>query len=125
MSEKQPYPDPRSIKEIQGEVRKTTVDTVVDAKELSLYQEAAARTGFNLSVVAREGQDYTYSIEKDNGEGSRQPRNIRKGEIVQVTRKLTPGEVAISVKAPQGRIDYATFWDAYRALKPTPPGKKG
>jgi hypothetical protein len=123
MPEKEPLPE--KLRDVnKGEVKKPTVDTVVGAKELSLYQEAAAITGYTVSVLAKEGQDFTHWIEKSKGGENRERMKIERGERVQVTRKLTPGEVAISIKPPQGAIDHSPFWDAYRALQPTPTKQK-
>jgi hypothetical protein len=116
------------VTERKGVARKTSVDTVVLAKELSLLEEAAARTGYHLSVVAREGQNYSYTIDRSTETDTVTDRVGRdymtKEKQFEVTRKLIPGEVAISVSAPQGRTDYTPFWHTYNALKPTPPGKK-
>ena len=126
MLEKSPIPEPRQKIDREDVVRKTSVNTVVSAKDLSLLEDAGAKTGYTVSVIAREGQDYTYWIEKHKGEEGRREREriIRRGENVQVTRKLTPGEVAISIKAPEGRTDYTPFWHTFNTLKSTPTKRK-
>ncbi|HCM37907.1 MAG: hypothetical protein UV61_C0028G0006 [Candidatus Gottesmanbacteria bacterium GW2011_GWB1_43_11] len=89
----------------------------IKLEQLPLYQQAALQTGYSLSVIAREGEPYTFLA----------PGSMR-GAITRVAEPKTitiqPGFVAIYVEKPQDKIDFSPFWDAFKALNPTPPQAK-
>lgn len=82
------------------------VSNVIKSDELSLYEQAAQKTGFELSVKAREGQPHTFWF----GRG---------GWEEKLMRTVTIGKdfLGINITRPVGQKDHSAFWAEYRKLQ--------
>jgi len=106
------------------ETPKTSVNTFIDVKNLPLYEEVAAKTGYTVSIIAREGEPFTFRRNKYTRISDHSERdyyhNEKYQEKVQDTIMLKHDEIAISIIRPQDQQDHSPFWKAFDALKPTP-----
>jgi hypothetical protein len=93
-------------------------------EQLAQYQQAAEESGFRITTLATEGQNYTSQkpAKRKNLYGESEPIP---GETTTTTIQVSPGHVAISIRPPEGKTDLAPFWKAFNALTPPPTGQKG
>lgn len=92
--------------EITGKSQQT-YKTVIDEGKLSVFEQAAQRTGYGMNVTARAGEEISV------------PNRGREGFH---TVKVSPGcvEVAVTIPAGQETKDTTPFYDAVRRLEQTP-----
>jgi hypothetical protein len=110
--------------DVKGQPPKATVSSQVTMDQLKQYQQAAEQTGFRITTLAREGQNYTSWSTARKLKSCGEEEKIT-GEKTPRTIQVSPGHVAISIKPPEGETNFAPFWKAYNALTPPPTGQKG
>lgn len=100
---------------VMGEGRSSNVSVIeVSLRELPLCLKAILQNpGFSLTVLAREGERYTYfeTVEA-----------YRKGhgyyfKKIESTPIVDPGKVAISITTPEGERSHQRFFDQLKELK--------
>jgi hypothetical protein len=92
------------------------VSEVIETRELPLFQQAAAKTGFAVNVNATEGQKYT----KISGLSDRE---ILMGKTYTEILEKGKSQVIISKELSKGE-DFGKFWREYEKLKKTKARKK-
>lgn len=130
MAENPPFaPDVITNPELEEGIKNGRISTfTIDERNLTFYQEAAIKTGFEVEIIAKPGQHYiTKQITSPTGRSNairRRPSAIGKenktSTITPVKSQLPVREsyVAISLKRPEGAINDMAFHIARQKIQP-------
>ncbi len=88
------------------------ITSVPTLDRLSQYEQAAANSGYKVTVIAREGENYTSWTPLKDASG------MRTGGWTPITEVVMPGRIAIAIEKSEDQISHSPFWRAYEALTP-------
>lgn len=97
-------------KEHSGACNKVFITEQIRSSNLHLYEEAARRTGFEISVIAHEGESYISQVPPAFN-------NLLNNKVIYRTVIIGKGNLGISITRPESQKNYSLFWDAYTALR--------
>ena len=92
-------------------VRQAVVSEQISLDSLPFYEQAAGETGFGLSVIAREGQPYTFQAHVYGADGAI-TNETRPESII-----IDSGRVAIAITRNSPTGDHSPFWRRLDELK--------
>ena len=95
-----------------GQKWQVSANTSLD--NLPLYQQAAEQTGFAVTIVAREGEPFSFDrpifVFRDG-------RRTATGQTKPATITMEPGRIGITIRKPSGNGDFSPFWKKFGELR--------
>lgn len=101
---------------------KSVVVNTITIRQILLYEDAARKSGFEIEIVAEEGDYYLTGKAMNALEAAEKAASVDEFRQALVIRPVvsrlpvSKGSVAISIQKPTSEPDHAIFYQALRSL---------